>query len=49
MFEVPAGEFFMGCNAQVDDECQDNEKPGRRVWVASFRIDTTEVKVAAYR
>ncbi len=49
MVEVPGGEFFMGCNEEVDSDCQDDEKPGGRVRVSSFRIDKTEVTVAAYR
>ena len=46
---VPAGMFWMGCNERVDTECYDNEKPGRKVSVAAFEIDRTEVTVAAYR
>jgi len=46
---VPAGEFFMGCNEQVDTECNNDEKPGRRVYVKAFKIDKTEVTVAQYR
>jgi formylglycine-generating enzyme required for sulfatase activity len=49
MVSVPAGEFFYGCNAQVDSECGDDEKPGRRMTLPEFRIDRTEVTVAAYR
>ncbi len=49
MVSVPAGEFFMGCNERVDSECENDEKPGRRVSVKAFRIDKTEVTVAAYR
>ena len=45
---VPGGEFFMGCNERVDTECYEDEKPSRRVNVPSFRIDTTEVTVAAF-
>jgi formylglycine-generating enzyme required for sulfatase activity len=48
MVAVPAGEFFLGCNEQVDSECDDDEKPGRRVSVAAFQIDKTEVTVAQY-
>jgi formylglycine-generating enzyme required for sulfatase activity len=48
MVAVPAGEFFLGCNEQIDRECYDDEKPGRRVFVAAFRIDKTEVTVAQY-
>jgi formylglycine-generating enzyme required for sulfatase activity len=49
MVEVPGGEFFMGCNERVDSECLDNEKPGRGEYVGPFRIDKTEVTVAAFR
>jgi len=49
MVEVPAGEFFMGCNDKVDEECEDNEKPGRQVFLDAFKIDETEVTVAAYQ
>ena len=45
---VPAGRFFMGCNEKVDDECDDDEKPGRTVSVKTFFIDRTEVTVSAY-
>ncbi len=48
MVAIPTGEFFMGCNEAVDKECDDNEKPGRRVPVAAFSIDKTEVTVAQY-
>jgi len=49
MVSVPAGKFYMGCNEQVDSECNSNEKPGRWVYVDAIRIDKTEVTVAAYR
>ena len=39
----------MGCNENVDTQCNSNEKPGRQVEVESFQIDKTEVTVAAYR
>ena len=48
MVAVPAGSFFMGCNEQVDTECDSDELPGRRVDVGAFRIDRTEVTVARY-
>jgi formylglycine-generating enzyme required for sulfatase activity len=49
MVSVPAGEFFFGCNELVDRQCEDYEKPGRRLTLGHFRIDRTEVTVAAYR
>ena len=48
MVQVPGGRFFMGCNEKVDDECDDDEKPGRTVSVKTFFIDRTEVTVEAY-
>lgn len=48
MVSVPGGSFFMGCSESVDTECIANEKPGRTVEVGAFRIDKTEVTVAAY-
>jgi len=48
MISIPAGEFFMGCNPEVDDQCQPDEKPGRKVYLDAFRIDRTEVTVAQY-
>mgnify|MGYP003394638724 FL=1 len=49
MVSVPGGEFSMGCNEAVDSECEDDEKPQRKVEVPGFRIDRTEVTVEAYR
>lgn len=46
---VPGGPFRMGCNAEVDDQCADDEKPGREVDVAAFAIDRLEVTAARYR
>jgi len=46
--EVPAGEFWMGCNEASDAQCADPEKPGRKVVVGAYRIDRTEVTVARY-
>lgn len=45
---VPAGSFWMGCNESVDDQCADDEKPGRELHVDTFRIDRTEVTAARY-
>jgi formylglycine-generating enzyme required for sulfatase activity len=49
MVMVPAGDFWMGCNEQVDKECDNDEQPGRLVWVETFLIDRTEVTMAQYR
>jgi len=48
MVSVPAGKFFMGCNEEVDTECDDDEKPGRQLSVDAFKIDKTEVTVAQF-
>jgi len=45
---VPAGSFMMGCNAEVDDECSDDEKPQHAVNLADFAIDVTEVTQDQY-
>ncbi len=48
MVFIPAGEFWMGCSANVDTECGDEEKPGREVYLDAFVIDKTEVTVKQY-
>ena len=50
MVKIPAGEFWMGCNDKVQgDDCEEDSKPGRSVFVDAFSIDRTEVTVAEYR
>jgi alkaline phosphatase len=49
MVAVPAGEAFLGCNDLVDEECDETDRPGRRVHVEAFAIARTEVSVAQYR
>jgi formylglycine-generating enzyme required for sulfatase activity len=39
---VPGGSFSMGCSAG-DSDCEDDEKPVRRMSVDPFQISTTEV------
>jgi formylglycine-generating enzyme len=47
--QVPPGAFEMGCVAG-DRECQDDEKPSRRVELTrGFWVGRTEVTVAAFR
>ena len=46
---VPAGEFFAGCNEEVDAECFVDEEPGGLREISTFSIDRTEVTLAAYR
>jgi len=48
MVSVPAGDFVMGCNAAVDQQCSDDEKPKHTVTLSAFEIDRTEVTQAAY-
>ncbi len=48
MVRVPAGKFLMGCNAEIDGECLDDEKPGKTVELKAYEIDATEVTVAQY-
>jgi serine/threonine-protein kinase len=48
MVAVPGGPFMMGCNAAADSSCNPDENPYRRVGVAAFSIDKTEVTQAAY-
>jgi formylglycine-generating enzyme required for sulfatase activity len=45
---VPAGEFLMGCNAEADKRCHQDELPTRKVSVSLFQIDRLEVSVAKY-
>jgi len=49
MVSVPAGLFMMGCNAEVDTECNDDEKPRHQVYVPTFEIDKYEVTVDLYK
>jgi formylglycine-generating enzyme required for sulfatase activity len=49
MVVVPSGEFIYGCNPELDAECDEDEKPRRRVTLPTFRIDRSEVTVAAYK
>ena len=48
MVVVPAGEFLMGCNEAVDNDCAPSERPARQVFVSAFAIGRTEVTVEAY-
>ncbi|HMJ11558.1 MAG TPA: SUMF1/EgtB/PvdO family nonheme iron enzyme [Polyangiaceae bacterium] len=48
MVSVPAGEFLMGCNSAVDNQCEPREQPGRQVTLNAFQIDKTEVTQDQY-
>ena len=49
MVAVPEGTFHMGCNGEVDDECDADESPYHEVFVSAFQVDVTEVTRGAYR
>ena len=48
LVSVPAGTFTMGCNAALDTECRDDEKPPHSVTLPAYSIDKTEVTQAQY-
>jgi formylglycine-generating enzyme required for sulfatase activity len=49
MCDVPAGDFWMGCNTAVDSECGTDENPYHKVTVPAFRIDKYEVTANDYK
>lgn len=49
MVDVAEGEFDMGCNSSIDEECFEDEKPYHTVSVSGFKIDKYEVTVKDYR
>ena len=49
MVFVPAGEFWMGCNAQVDKNCDIDEKPYHKIYLDAFYIDKYEVTQEEYK
>jgi iron(II)-dependent oxidoreductase len=49
MCGVPAGAFMMGCNSDVDTECEQTERPYHSVAVPAFRIDQYEVTTSQYK
>lgn len=49
MVSIAAGEFFMGCNKKVDQQCDGDEGSGKQVYLDAYAIDTNEVTVAEYR
>ncbi len=48
MVAVPAGTFWMGCNEDIDAECEANEFPYHEVFLSAFAIGRTEVTAEAY-
>ena len=49
MVLVPAGTFWMGCNATKDAGCNPDEKPQHKVTLSSYYIDANETTVAQYK
>lgn len=49
MVTIPAGEFWMGCNEKVDQQCNEDEGSGKQVYLDAYAIDTNEVTVTEYR
>jgi len=45
---IPAGKFWMGCNAAVDTQCSSDESPYHEVYLDAYYIDRTEVTAADY-
>ena len=45
---IPAGAFWMGCNASLDGACDDDESPQHRVDVPAFDILRTEVSASVW-
>ena len=48
MVLVPSGDFWMGCNSAIDDDCSAHESPYHLVGLKAFEIDTVEVSIEAY-
>jgi formylglycine-generating enzyme required for sulfatase activity len=48
MVAVSAGEFGMGCNERVDNQCENDEKPYHQVYLDAFYIDKFEVTQGEY-
>lgn len=46
---VPAGTFWMGCNAAVEGDCPQQEKPQHLVDLSAYWIGLYEVTVADYK
>jgi formylglycine-generating enzyme required for sulfatase activity len=48
MCDVPAGTFWMGCNEEIDQFCNDDEYPYHEVYLDEFEIDMFEVTQGQY-
>ena len=49
MAQIPAGDFWMGCNAIPSDLCHPVDTPVHPVFLSSYAIDVTEVTAAQYQ
>ncbi len=49
MVLIPAGTFWMGCNAAKDANCAADEKPQHKVTLSAYYMDVTETTVAQYK
>ncbi|MBN2497907.1 MAG: formylglycine-generating enzyme family protein [Deltaproteobacteria bacterium] len=48
LIPIPAGWFWMGCGPEQRASCEDEEWPGRMVYLQAFSIERAEVSVAQY-
>jgi formylglycine-generating enzyme required for sulfatase activity len=48
MVLIPAGDFWMGCNAAKDGGCDPDEKPQHQVTLSAYYMDLDEVTVDDY-
>jgi formylglycine-generating enzyme required for sulfatase activity len=48
MVLIPAGDFWMGCNAAKDGSCAGDEKPQHQVTLSAYYMDLDEVTVDDY-
>ncbi len=49
MVLIPAGTFWMGCNAARDGQCGHDVKPQHKVTLSAYYMDVTETTVAQYK
>ncbi len=46
---IPAGSFWIGCNAAKDAKCQPSEQPQHKVTLSAYYMDLTETTVTQYK
>ena len=49
MVLIPAGTFWMGCNASKDTNCNSDENPQHKVTLSAYYMDLTETTVTQYK